>query len=332
MQHRPDPVAVVVVDGVQHQTFVRIEPDPERPALPAHVVAVDVEARHRRAARSRAASGRRACGPTSSRRYAPRSSGIGTTPRSRTSSTSPAPASKNAMTPSIGRAYPLSVAVVAEVRDAAADAAALLVRRSRTIPRATGRSARGRSRRCRGVGARPASRGAPSRRRWPRTPRRTAAPGACPRATVHERTSPVRDRHDDLDRLEPRPGGTSSASTSRSTGVPGFVREHDRLVGLAQAQVREHRVDLVSGRRRRSSATACADLVGGERVERVRRDRSRQPPGVCCWRMYSADPATKPSTLLAFPVTNVLEVLGDVDLERVAVEGVERGARRARRR
>ncbi len=97
-----------------------------------------------------------------------------------------------------------------------------------------------------------------------------------------------------------RPGGTSSASTSRSTARAGFVREHDGLVGFAQAQVGEDEVGLVAvvGGDERDRG---GDLVAGDRVERVR-VRSLQA-SAACWRMYSAVPATNPSTSLAFPVT-----------------------------
>ena len=69
--------------------------------------------------------------------------------------------------------------------------------------------------------------------------------GRMPSCTVHDRTSPaVTDTTTSI--ASSRPGGTSSASTSRSTGAPAVVREHHRLVGLVQAQVREHEVGLVA--------------------------------------------------------------------------------------
>ena len=89
------------------------------------------------------------------------------------------------------------------------------------------------------------------------------------RATVHERTSPCGDRDDDLDRLEPRAGRHEQRLDLAVDGRARLVREHDGLVGLVQAHVHEHRVDLeaVVGRDERDRV---ADLVGGDRVERVR--------------------------------------------------------------
>ena len=115
-------------------------------------------------------------------------------------------------------------------------------------------------------------------------------------------------RDDDLDRLESGVGGIEERldlAVDRSAGV---VREHRGLVRLVQAHVREDRVDLVAvvGRDERDRT---ADLVGGDRVERVE-EPVIQSIVACCWRMYSADPATKPSTLFAFPVTNSLKYAG----------------------
>ena len=45
MQDRSHAAAVLVADRVQHEPFVRVHRDPQRPALPLHEVAVDREAR-----------------------------------------------------------------------------------------------------------------------------------------------------------------------------------------------------------------------------------------------------------------------------------------------
>ena len=80
------------------------------------------------------------------------------------------------------------------------------------------------------------------------------------------------------------------------------MREHDVLVGFAQAQVREHEVGLeavVGG----DDRDRGADLVAGDRVERMCRGGHAHAVPAACWRMYSAVPATNPSTSFAFPVT-----------------------------
>jgi hypothetical protein len=45
MQHRPQPAAILVADGMQHQAFARVEAHPQAPLLPVHLVALDSETR-----------------------------------------------------------------------------------------------------------------------------------------------------------------------------------------------------------------------------------------------------------------------------------------------
>src|SRR5262249_21637298 len=92
-------------------------------------------------------------------------------------------------------------------------------------------------------------------------------------------------------------------------GRIGVVREDDRLVGLPQPEVREDEVAFVAVVAR-DQRDRGRDLVGGDRVERMTRSRhAHEVPAACC-RMYSAVPATKPSTLFAFPVTMSLKYAG----------------------
>ena len=61
----------------------------------------------------------------------------------------------------------------------------------------------------------------------------------------------VGHRDDDLDRLEARAGRYQQRLDLAVDGRARFVREHDRLVGLAETYVHEDRVDLEAVRRRR---------------------------------------------------------------------------------
>ena len=200
----------------------------------------------------------------------------------------------------------------------------VLVRRRRTIPRATGRSARGRSRRCRGAAARPATSGCSftptmaddrlaeqQRRPHARVRPSTTAPRPC----VTETTTSIASSR--------APGGTSSASTSRSTGAPGSCAEHDRLVGLVQAHVHEHRVDLeagVGGDRPRPRARTSSAVSGSSGCGRP----VIQPPVRLLLAHVLGGAGDEALDVVRLPGDEVLEVLGDVHLERAAVERVER--------
>ncbi len=296
VQHRPHAVAVVVRHRVQDEALVRIEADPERPLRPAHVVPVDLEAR--------------AVGLHDLERLqvvAQRSDGVGQVVpavlrhrhhaevddlehRARAGVEEREDALDRLRVPVVGR-------LGAEVGDAAADAAAILVRR---VERSRGPRV--------DLHLVEVFDAATPHRRLPVGILLDADDGG-ERLTEQERRAHARvhrprrdlsrgDRHDRLDRLQ-APRRDEQGFDLTIDGRAGFVREHDRLVGLAQPQVREHEVGLVPvvGRDQRDRGT---DLVGGDRVERMQLAHCESAR---CWRMYSAVPDTKPSTLFAFPVT-----------------------------
>ena len=161
------------------------------------------------------------------------------------------------------------------------------------------------------------------------TTRRTAAPGACPSCTVHERISPFVTET------------TTSIASSRARrheqrldlavdGRARFVREHDGLVAArAGARARTRRRPR-SGRRRRSTATArrissAVSASSGCAAAVI------QPPAALLAHVLGG-PGDEAFDVVRLPGDELLEVLGDVHLERAAVERVERRRRRARRR
>ena len=109
--------------------------------------------------------------------------------------------------------------------------------------------------------------------------------GRMPSSTVHDRISrAVTDTTTSI--ASSRPGGTSRASTSTVDRRAGTVREHDRLVGLAQAHVREHEVGLVAvvGRDQRDRGRISSAVIGSSGWSSLTATRR------ACWRMYSAVP------------------------------------------
>ena len=138
-----------------------------------------------------------------------------------------------------------------------------------------------------------------------RSPRRTAAPGACPstsRPRAHlARRSPTR-------RPRSPPGAPRAARAEpRPPGRPARrVRARARAPCRARGGARARRPSRPRSGRRRHDRDRGTDLVAGERVERMRCG-GHSPPVACCWRMYSAVPATNPSTSFAFPVTKSLK-------------------------
>ena len=119
-----------------------------------------------------------------------------------------------------------------------------------------------------------------------------------PGYTVHDVISPaVTDTTASI--ASRRPGGTSRASTSRSTGAPGSCASTTALSGS-----RSRRCANTKSVSYRSSAATSATaarissaVIGSSGCELAHFESAR------CWRMYSAVPDTKPSTLFAFPVT-----------------------------
>ena len=197
--------------------------------------------------------------------------------------------------------------VGAEERDAARDAPAVLGVVAERRRRATGRSAR-------------ASRSVMPRRRERgdvlgvllrgedrvRSPRSSAARAACPRPSRHSTTSPVRDRHDDLDAGRASGPAPRARATSRSTGSPAFHCAQVVLGRLVQHDVREQRalgqpavgaddldraVDL--GRREHVERMhGCPPIVrDGLRCQRVlttRTSSAKRPSGSSAARAFAA--------------------------------------------
>ena len=306
VEHRPHAVGVVVLHGVENEALVRVERHAERPARPADVVAVDDEARALRLhdlQRFEVGAHR----PDVGGQVRPRVGGHGDD-----AEVDDLEHLARALVEERDHTFDrLGVAVVGvlvpQVRDAPGDPTPGLVLGTE---------------RARGPGvdlhevevldAPAAQRGLPVRVLLHADDghHRLAEEQRGAHVGVHRprEDRALGDGHHDLDGLEPARRHEERLDRA-ATGAPAwwasttsFAGSWKRTCTKAASASKRGSARITSTARLTSSVVRASS--GCARASVI------QPPAAVCWRMYSAVPAMKPSTLLAFPVTKSLKYSG----------------------